>query len=203
MNRHVRHFLEQSWLLLLAAVLFGTVLATLDAAWRPLIVQNEIDKFNRLAGAMLPGATEFQTAAESVGIKTDKGGIVYTDVKRAVDAAGKPVGWAFIAEGAGFADKIKLVVAVNDAFTEMRGFGVLFSNETPGFGDKMKNDEFRDQFKGAPTTELTLSKTGDRSAVDDEIVAITGATVTSESVVMLLNRYLDQVKPQLKEKGLI
>ncbi|HPD46778.1 MAG TPA: FMN-binding protein [Anaerohalosphaeraceae bacterium] len=203
MHKHVRHFLEQSWLLLIATVLFGTVLASLDAAWRPRILQNEVDKFDRLAGAMLTEATQFKTEVEDMQIEGDKGKILLTDVKRALNAEGQPVGWAFIAEGAGFADKIRLVVTTDADFTTFRGFDVLFSNETPGFGDKIKAADFRKQFMGVPTTELTLSKAGDRSKIDDEIVAITGATVTSEAVVKLLNRFVNQVKTQLKEKGLI
>jgi electron transport complex protein RnfG len=203
MHKHVRHFLEQSWLLLIAAVLFGTVLASLDAAWRPRILQNEIQKFDRLAGAMLTEATEFKTEVEDMPIEGDKGKILLTDVKRGLNAEGQPVGWAFVAEGPGFADKIKLVVTTNAAFTTFRGFDVLFSNETPNFGDKMKTADFRNQFAGAPTTDLQLSKTANGETVDDTIVAITGATVTSESVVEILNRYMGQVQKQLKEKGLI
>ncbi|MBE0537456.1 MAG: FMN-binding protein [Phycisphaerae bacterium] len=203
MHRQARYFLEESWLLLIATILFGVLLASLDAAWRPRIIHNEIAKFNRLAGAMLSEAAEFRTQVEALPVESGKGKTIATEIKKGVDANGRTVGWAFIAEGPGFADKIRLVVAVDAAFEELRGFGVLFSNETPGFGDKMKTDDFRNQFVGAPASDLELGKTGDRSVIDDHIVAITGATVTSEAVVDVLNRFVGQVRAGMKEKGLI
>lgn len=113
------------------------------------------------------------------------------------------VGWAFVCEGSGFADKIKLVLTVDAAFENLVGFGVLASNETPGFGDKIKNNYFRTQFIKAPATKLVLSKTGDDKKIDSEIVAITGATVSSEAVVKILNNYIRQIKTYVQEEGLL
>ena len=39
--------------------------------------------------------------------------------------------------------------------------------------------------------------------IDEQIVAITGATVSSQAVVKMFNRYIDQIKIILKDKGLI
>jgi electron transport complex protein RnfG len=83
------------------------------------------------------------------------------------------------------------------------GYGVLAFNETPNLGDLIKGDYFRKQFEGAPAETLTLAKSGDREKIDSEIVAITGATVSSEAVVRIINNYTEQVKKQLQEKGLI
>ena len=203
----LKFFIEQSWLLLVASVLFGLVLAMLNIAWEPRIIQNEIDKFNRLAGVMLTDAKDFKGSEEGgalVTVDIGKGKTIETEVKKGVDADGKIVGWAFVAEGSGFADKIKLVVTVDAEFEDMGGFGVLSSLETPGFGDKIKKEDFyRNQFVHAPVEEFILSRTGDDEVIDSEIVAITGATVTSEAVVDILNNFLGQVKAQLKKEGLI
>jgi len=202
MGKHIRFFLEQSWLLLVASVFFGICLAGLNAWWQPKIIANEIKKFNDLAGAMLTEAEQFEPAAV-LTIDIGKGKTVDTEIKKAV-AAGDIVGWAFVCEGSGFADKIRLVVAVDRQFKKLHGFGVLSSNETPGFGDKIKTEDFfANQFIGAPAGEFTLSKTGDDKKIDSEIVAITGATVTSESVVKILNNFIGQVKTRMKEKGYI
>ena len=183
--------------------MFGLLLAVTNAAWQPKIIQNEIDKFNRLAGGMLTEAADFEVAIEAAEIKLAKGKTILTEVKKAVDADGKCAGWAFVCVGAGFADKIKLVLTVDAGFEKLAGFGVLASNETPGFGDKIKNDFFRSQFIGAPAAKLEMVKAGDDKKIDTEIIAITGATVSSEAVVTILNNYIGQVKKHIKEKGLI
>jgi len=201
--KNIKYFIEQSWLLIVASFIFGLLLAITNAAWQPRIIQNEIDKFNRLAGGMLTEATAFETAAEDVEVESAKGKKIKTDIKKGASADGKCVGWAFICEGSGFADKIKLVLTVDAAFEKLAGFGVLASNETPGFGDKIKGDYFHSQFTGAPATELTLSKTGDDKKIDNEIVAISGATVSSEAVVKIVNNYIKQIKTQLQTKGLL
>ena len=198
-------FLQQSWLLMLSAILFGALLASLNYAWQPKIKQNEIDKFNRLAGGLLTEAKSFETALESVPVDIGKGKTYNVEVKKGLDAESNLVGWAFVIEGSGFADKIKLVVGVDAGFEKMAGFGVLSSNETPGFGDKItiKNGFYQSQFKGAPVAELTLSKIGDPQKIDSEIIAISGATVTSEAVVKTFNMFLLPIKEKMKEAGLL
>jgi electron transport complex protein RnfG len=198
-------FLQESWLLLAAAAVFGTLLATLNYAWQMKIKQNESDKFNRLASQLLPSAASFETAVQSLPIDMGKGKVYDVDVKKALNAKGELVGWAFVCEGPGFADIIKLVVGVDATFDKMAGFDVLSSNETPGFGDKItiKDGFYQSQFKGVPVTELTLSKTGDPKKIDSEIIAISGATISSEAVVKILNAFLVPLKEKLKSDGLL
>jgi electron transport complex protein RnfG len=203
MLKNIKYFIGQSWLLIVVSFVFGLLLAVTNAAWQPKIVQNEIDKFNRLARELLTDAADFKTVAEGVEVDIGKGKKIKTDVKKGVSGDGDCVGWAFVCEGSGFADKIKLVLTVDATFEKLAGFGVLASNETPGFGDKIKNDYFRSQFVGAPTVQLLISKTGDDKKIDNEIVAISGATVSSEAVVKILNNYIRQIKTHLQAKGLL
>ena len=162
--------------------------------------------------SLIGQAKDFQMAAEGVKISGDKGKIETTDIYKAIDENGKSIGFAFVAVGAGFADKIKLVIAVDGECEKFLGFKVLASNETPGFGSKIAIDtaesdiDFVDQFKGAPTGKVELIKTGKVEVIkkiDDQIVAISGATVSSEAVVKIFNTYTGEIKKQLQQKGLI
>jgi len=201
----VLFFLQESWLLMISAIIFGCLLACLNAAWQPKVAQNEIDKFNTLASELLAGAEQFETALEAVSVDIGKGKTYIAEVKKGTDAQGNLIGWAFVCEGPGFADKIKLVVGVDAPFEKVTGFGVLSSFETPGFGDKIniRNGFYQSQFKGAPVGELELTKIGDAEKIDDQIVAITGATVTSEAVVNIFNTFLLPVKKVLQEQNLL
>jgi len=193
----IGHFLRQSWLLMVCSFCFGILIALAGAAWSPRIEQNRIDKLNRLMGGLLPGAARFESAAQ-VEVESARGKLLESDVYRAVDPEGETDGWVFNAVGSGFADKIELVVAVGPDLETIKGFDCLASNETPGFGDRIKNAYFREQFEGAPAGGLTLAKTGDAHSIDDKIVAITGATVSSRAVVDIINMYIGPVTKHIK-----
>ncbi len=203
MLKNIKHFIEQSWLLIVSSFVFGLLLAAANAAWMPRIQQNKIDKLNRLMSGLLTGAEKFDLVVAQIDVSLPKGRKTRSDIYKALSDDGGCLGWAFGAEGSGFADKIELVIAVDENFERLAGFDVLASNETPGFGDQIKLDYYRNQFKNAPAAKLELLKTGDAQKIDSEIVAITGATVSSEAVVAILNNYMEQVKKQLLEKGLI
>ncbi len=199
----IKHFIQQSWLLIVASFFFGLLIAVTNAALSPRIEQNKINKRNRLVGAMLPDAKDFVLLEAEIEIESIQGKKEKIEVYRAMSEGGECVGWSFNAAGSGFADKIELVVAVDKDFEKLAGFDVLASNETPGFGDQIKYDYYRDQFKGAPAEELKLIATGDPKKIDAEIVAISAATVSSESVVEIINNFLTQIKEQMQKKGLI
>jgi electron transport complex protein RnfG len=203
----IKNFIEKSWLLIVASLAFGLILAGTNEFLGPEIERQQALKFSKLAGNMIEGADKFEVVSEdAIKIKSAKGkDIEVKSLKKGVGTDGNTLGWAFEAVGSGFADKIKLVIAVDAKFETIKGFGVLLSNETPGFGDKIgiKDHKFVTQFAGTPAEELTLEKIGDHGTVDAEIIAISGATVTSDAVVSIFNTYIGQVRAALKEKGLL
>ena len=208
----IKYFFQQSWLLIVSSFFFGLLIAVANASLEPRIIQNEKDKLDNLMKLLISDAKEFQIAIEKAQIRDEKGKTETTDIYKAIGPDGKIVGFAFVATGSGFADKIKLVIAADAKFEKYLGFKVLASNETPGFGSKIALDnpksnlDYVDQYKGAPTGKFELIKTGKVEAIekiDDQIVAISGATVTSEAVVKIFNTYTEEIKKQLQEKGLI
>ncbi len=199
----IKYFIQQSWLLLVMSFLFGLLIAIADAAWSAKIEQNKAEKLRGLMAGLISDANSFEPAIKDANLPGDKEQIVKTDIYKALDVRGNCVGFSFVATGTGFAGKIELVVATDASCSKLLGFNVLSSNETPGFGNKMNNDSFRNQFKGAPAGELSLVKVGDSGKIDNEIVAISGATVTSTAVIDILNKSVIRVKEQLQEKGLI
>ncbi|MBN1806978.1 MAG: FMN-binding protein [Sedimentisphaerales bacterium] len=199
----IKHFIRQSWLLITASFFFGLLIAVTSAALSPRIEQNKINKRNQLVSTLLPEAKNFVPLDFEISIKSLQGQIETIEVFRAESAEGKCAGWSFNAVGPGFADKIELVVAVDKNFNNLAGFDVLSSNETPGFGNQIKFDYFRNQFKGAPAANLKLETSGDNTKIDSEIIAISGATISSEAVVNIISNTVTQIKEQIQEKGLI
>jgi len=199
----IKHFIEQSWLLVVSAFVFGLLIAVTNAALSGRITANDEDKLYNLMRGLIVDAKDFETVIKEAQIPGGKGKVNQTDIYRAIGSGERNAGFAFAAVGAGFADKIKLVIAVDGECEKFFGFKVLSSNETPGFGSRIKEDEFGGQFRGVPTGALEVIKTGDAEKIDSQIVAISGATVSSEAVVKIFNTYIGEIKRQLQEKGLI
>ncbi|MFC1780859.1 FMN-binding protein [Planctomycetota bacterium] len=203
MLKLTKHFIKQSWLVILTALLTGLALGAINTTLAPRIEQNKADRLNSKIKELLIEAKNFEILSEQAEINIGKGKKTQSTIYKALSADGKCLGWAFNAEGSGFVDKIELIISTDHNFARLVGFGVLASNETPYMGDQIKLDYYRNQFKGAPATELKLSKTGDNNLIDDQIIAISGATVSSQAVVDIINNYIQQISQQLKAKGLI
>jgi len=199
----IKYFIEQSWLLIAASFCFGLLIAVTNAALLPMVQENKAAKLHKLTVDLLREAKRFVEVDAEIEVKLAGGKKEKVKVYKALSDAGECVGWSFNAGGQGFADKIELVVAVDKNFEKIAGFNVLVSNETPGFGDRIKSSNFRDQFAGAPAEKLTLVKTGDPQKIDSEIVSITGATVSSETVIRIINTFLIQIKEHIQQKELV
>lgn len=199
----IKQFIEQSWLLIVASFCFGLLIAVTNAGLSPRIIQNKINKRNQLVTGLLPEAKNFVPVDSEIVIKTIDGRKSTVEVFKALAESDECVGWSFNAAGPGFADKVELVVAVDANFEKIAGFDVLSSNETPGFGDQIKYDYFRNQFEGAPAEALKLVSVGEPTTIDSQIVAISGATVSSEAVVEIVSNSITQIKEQMQAKGII
>ncbi len=199
----IKFFIEQSWLLLASSFFFGLLIATANSAWSPRIEQNKKDKLANLMKGLITNASRFEPAIEGIEVAGEKGKKQITIIYKGTSDDGAAAGFAFIASGTGFADKIELVMAVDPKCEKFYGYKVLSANETPGFGDKIKESFFSNQFQNAPVGKFDLSKVGDPLEIDNKIVAISGATVTSTAMVNIFNTYIEQVKEKKKKKGLI
>jgi electron transport complex protein RnfG len=196
------YFIQQSWLLIASSLFFGLILAIANAAWTPKIEANKIQKLDKLMAALLPDAKQFQFVGQ-IPIESPAQQKQEIKLYKGVSAAGQNVGWAFGASGYGFADIIELVVAVDSDFQKIAGYEVLSSNETPGFGDQVKLHWYRDQFAGIPAETLQLERSGNPDIKDDQLVAITGATISSRAVVNIINNTLLPLKTQMQKEGLL
>ncbi|MCD4830436.1 MAG: FMN-binding protein [Anaerohalosphaeraceae bacterium] len=202
MFRLVRYYIKQSWLLVVSAFVFGLLLAVTNSIWSGRIEQNKNDKLDNLMSGLIADA-EFAPAISDIQIDCAKGKFVKVNVYKAADKSGRSKGFCFNASGAGFADKIELVIAVDAKFEKVLGYNVLSSNETPGFGDQIDDYYFCSQFSGAPVGQLVLNKSGDSKIINSEIIAISGATVSSDAVVSIFNSFVEQVKAKTQEEGLL
>lgn len=192
-------FIRQSWLVLVSALAFGLLVAGVNAALEGKIAENARLKKEKALKTLLTDATSFET------ITDDEGNMVYSVGK---DSSGNIAGYALIASGGGFADKIELLVAFDSEIKILKGFYVLKSQETPGFGDKITHESkpgeigFKKRFQDRPIdNKLIVIKSGNpkEHTDDNTIVAITGATITSEAVTKIVNDAAIKMKKLLEK----
>ena len=108
------------------------------------------------------------------------------------DANGTPVGTAIVCQGNGYQGEIKLLIGINADFTKFTGLAVLEQLETPGLGAKIAEKAFEDQFKqlaAKPPIEYVKGKAPEK---DNQIETITGATISSQAVVNIINKTVQQ-----------
>jgi Na+-translocating ferredoxin:NAD+ oxidoreductase subunit G len=168
-------YIGQAWLVIVLSLCFGVALAAVQTTLNPKIDANKLrDTISQIPN-LVPGATDGK--AETVGGQT---------VYRAVDSKGQQVGWVIPARGQGFADVIELLIGTDKDVQQITGLYVLKQLETPGLGDFITSEGWRSQFKNREISgELTVTKAAPKA--DTEIQGVTGATISSVSVVGIVN----------------
>ena len=109
----------------------------------------------------------------------------YTTIFTAKDSSGNIAGYGVLIEGSGFQGPIKLMVGFDTTMTKLTGLEVIENIETPGLGNRITEEWFKKQFVGrVPPIEVVKGK---KPVNEHEIQAITGATISSRSVVRIVN----------------
>ena len=118
------------------------------------------------------------------------------------DGTGTRLGWVARGAGQGYADQIEILVGLDSAAAEVTGLYVLSQKETPALGDGITKRSFRGRFAGAPTTRLLeITKIESEAAEPSRILALTAATISSQSVCNIVNRLVADIRPELLRQG--
>ena len=125
----------------------------------------DADAFNDMDGFDSEKATE---AAAAAGYADD----TIENCVVAVDASGAELGYVTLSIG-----------VTNDG--TLNGYSITTINDTAGLGMKAKEDSFSSQFAGKQVESFEVTKTGATS--DNQIDAISGATITSSAVTSAVN----------------
>jgi len=166
--------------------------------------QYDLAEQERARREVLPeaeGAVFEETATDSV--VSGKPFVYYT--ARAGEGSAEVLGYTFVAYGKGYSSTIQTMVGVDSAFA-VTGIRIVSQQETPGLGTRVQEiaskntlwqvlsgkavEEvgarpwFQVQFDGRGEERLQVVK----SSADDGIMAITGATISSEAVTGSIRR---------------
>ncbi|MDY3929619.1 MAG: RnfABCDGE type electron transport complex subunit G [Clostridia bacterium] len=160
------------------------VLAFVNSMTAPVIAKNTAEKQAISMQKVLPEAKEFSDE-NLINDNMDK---MVTAVYEGKDESGNNCGYAVMVSPKGYGGDVSMAVGV-DADLKVSGLDIVSQSETAGLGAKCVNEDFRNQFIGK-SSGITVSKSG---AKDNEIDAITSATITSKAVTLGVNTALEAV----------
>lgn len=144
--------------------------------------------------AVLSSAGDFEEIDVDSSIED---GADIAELYRGIGTDGDIVGYTFKVFAKGFGGDMEVVVGIGtDGSVDTVKLGS--HSETPGLGAKASDEEFLDQFAGKQVDEPILVKKAG-ALEDNEIQALTGATITADGVndaVNLAMRYFNQVLAQ-------
>lgn len=107
------------------------------------------------------------------------------------------IGFAVPGEKPGYQDVVRLIFGYDPREDLVLGMTVLESKETPGLGAKITSDSaFISQFGGI---RLPLEGVKDGAEDPGEVDMITGATISSEVVIEIINEGVGDLGPFLRE----
>ncbi len=105
----------------------------------------------------------------------------------ALDADGNEVGYIFTTTEKSYGGEILVMTGV-DMEGKVTGVKLLNINDTAGLGMKAKDKSFRDQFIGLVKGIVVQKNSSNHD--NNEITALTGATITSNAVTSAVNQAL-------------
>lgn len=123
----------------------------------------------------------------SADILTQNGfaNIVIDEALEAKDESGETLGLALtVTTKEGYGGDITITIGIANDQT-VKGMEILSISETAGLGMKAKDDNFKSQYKDKKVNSFAVTKNG--AASDNEIDAISGATITSNAVTGAMN----------------
>lgn len=176
-----------------AGLLSGLALVGVFLGTQPRIEANREAALKRAITNVLPGTATIDPVSPGDGGET---------IYRGRSEGGVPLGYAIPAEGPGFMDTIKLIYGFDPERRVIVGMEVLESRETPGLGDKIIADPgFHENFEALEVeTGIEAVKKGNKTAAN-QVDCITGATISSEAVVSILDRSTSRWLPVLGRGG--
>lgn len=125
---------------------------------------------------------------KSAGFDSD----VIDEAVAAKDSSGETVGYVFlVTSNEAYGGSLQLAMGITTDGT-VNGISFLSLSETAGLGMEADKDTFKEQFAGKKVDEFKYTKSG--AAADNEIDALSGATITTNAVTNAVNSGISYFK---------
>lgn len=173
----------------------GSLLAVVNLLTRDRIAFNRRQEINAAILKVVPGT---EASAE---LYAEEGLTVYGGR----DAEGRLIGYAVYTSGTGFQDVVSMMFGVDAEIQQINSLTVLEQKETPGLGAKITDEQaflrfWRNRAADRPLTLRKPAAGAPEELSPSEVNTITGATISSQKVMGIVNLSLERLK-QLQQEG--
>ena len=176
-------------------VIMGILLGAVHHVTAEPIAYQEQKKKEKAYQAVFPEASSFETVdlpgsglqdeIETALSGDDFSGEQVDEAARAIGEDGSELGYVLtVTTPEGYGGEIQLALGISADGT-VQGISFLEISETAGLGMRADTDAFKSQFQGKQVEQFTVTKNG--ASKDQEIDALSGATITSNAVTGAVN----------------
>lgn len=168
-------------LLFIIAAICAGLLGVINRTTTPVIAQNKFDSEQEAMRMLVNEAESFVKLENIESEDIEEIHLAQVDEKT--------IGTIVKVMPNGYGGEITVLIGF-DLEGKVQGVKILSHTETPGFGANAVKPNFIDQFlQKLPPLKVVKTPPG-----DDEIAAITGATITSDAIVKGVNQAAEYVK---------
>lgn len=166
----IRDIIRITLNLVIVYIIGGIILAAVYARTSPIIYKNTVKEKETALKKLLPGADSIEKMGEwTIHGKHAEYFIAKKDKQI--------IGYIIQSFGKGYSSYIDTLIAV-DTDLRVLNISILGHAETPGLGDEIESESFKNQFAGKDIEHLKVLKTDTK----DYIQAISGATISTRAV---------------------
>ena len=177
-NREGFEILRVGIILFAITAVAALILAYVNSITLPIISEQETSKMQDAMVEVLPEADTFEEIPIELSQESDLTKIYETNAGYVVFAAAK-----------GYGGEITMAIGIDKEF-KISGISIISQSETAGLGAKCTEKAWQEQFIGK-TENISVVKGG---AKDNQIDAISSATITSKAVTKAVNEAISAAK---------
>ncbi len=174
--------------LTLVAVVSGGVLAWFNKFTEKKVEFNKLMELKKALSEVVPGMERYEEIIKERDFEVYK-----------IFKGEKLAGYAIVAEGNGYQDKIRLIFGISEDLTKIYALRVLEQKETPGLGARITEADYLKQWENRDASHGIKLVKGKTPEKEDGVGAISGATISSNAVVNIVNKGIERFKKTLKE----
>lgn len=169
------------FVLLLGSILTG-ILVAVNFYTSPLIEKNSVIKLKTSvlkAVSILFSEEEVEKVfADNIRVKGSDENVYYLTANEEV---------AFPFSGPGLWGQITGILAMHSDLSSIKGITIIYQEETPGLGSRIAEKEYLDIFNNKKFAPDLIAVGAGKSSRENEIDTITGATMSSNAFIKILN----------------